>query len=135
MKIVAVIARILLGLGFLIFGLNGFFNFIHAPLPGGMAGTFSGVLIHSHYIYFISGIQAIAGFLLLIDLYVPLAIVLLGAEIANILVFHLTMQLAGIPQAIVVAILWAIVAWRIRANLAPLFQARARNATRDKVAA
>ncbi|MGC1783983.1 MAG: hypothetical protein WA708_15790 [Acidobacteriaceae bacterium] len=124
MKIVALIARILLGLFFLVFGLNGFFNFLHGALPGGMAGTFLGVLIHSHYVYFVSGIQLIAGILLLIDRYVPLALVLLGAVIANILVYHLTMDLAGIPMAIFVAILWAIVAWRFRASLAPLFRSK-----------
>jgi putative oxidoreductase len=124
MKIVALIARILLGLIFLVFGLNGFFNFLHGALPGGMAGTFLGALIHSHYVYFVSGIQLIAGILLLIDRYVPLALVLLGAEIANILVFHLTMNLAGIPVPILVAILWAIVVWRFRASLAPLFASK-----------
>jgi putative oxidoreductase len=124
MRIVAIVARIILGLIFFVFGLNGFFNFLHGTLPGGMAGTFLGVLIQSHYVYFASGIQLIAGILLLIDRYVPLALVLLGAEIANILVFHLTMNLVGIPMAIFVAILWAIVAWRFRASLAPLFTSK-----------
>ena len=130
MKIVAIIARILLGLIFLIFGLNGFFNFLHGTLPSGLAGSFLGSLMQSHYVYFVSGIQVIAGILLLVDRYVPLALVLLGAEIANILVFHLTMNLAGIPPAIVVAILWAIVAWRFRASLAPLFVAKPGNSRR-----
>lgn len=124
MKIVAIVARIILGLIFFVFGLNGFFNFLHGALPGGMAGTFLVVLIHSHYVYFVSGIQLIAGILLLIDRYVPLALVLLGAEIANILVFHLTMNLVGIPMAIFVAILWAIVAWRFWASLASLFTSK-----------
>jgi putative oxidoreductase len=125
MKIVALIARILLGLIFFIFGLNGFLQFIHAPLPTGLAGEFVGALIHSHYVFFISGVQLIAGILLLVDRFVPLALVLLGAVIANILVYHLTMQLMGIPVAIFVAILWAILAWRFRAYLAPLFVQKA----------
>ncbi|MGH9616677.1 MAG: hypothetical protein ACRD28_08030 [Acidobacteriaceae bacterium] len=133
MKIVTIIARILLGIIFLIFGLNGFFNFLHGTLPGGMAGTFLRVLMHSHYVYFVSGIQVIAGFILLIDRYVPLAVVLLGAEVANILIFHLTMELADIPLAIVIAILWAIVAWRVRANIAPLFAAKAECEARQKL--
>ena len=125
MNIVVLIARILLGLMFCIFGLNGFLNFLHGPMPGGMAGTFLGVLIQSHYVYFVSGIQLIAGILLLINRYVPLALVLLAAVIANILVFHLTMQLSGIPPGIFAAILWLIVASRYRASFAPLFVANA----------
>ncbi len=41
MKIVAIIARILLGLTFLVFGLNGFLNFMHAPLPPGLGWNLS----------------------------------------------------------------------------------------------
>ena len=125
MNVVVLIARMLLGLMFCIFGLNGFLNFLHGSLPGGMAGTFLGVLIQSHYVYFVSGIQLIAGILLLINRYVPLALVLLAAVIANILVFHLTMQLSGIPPGIFAAILWLIVASRYRASFAPLFVANA----------
>lgn len=121
MKIVTVIARLLLGLVFLIFGLNGFLNFIHAPLPTGLAGTFFGVLFSSHYIVLVAGVQVIAAVLLLIDQYVPLALALLAAELANILTYHATMDPGGFPLAIIVAILWIIVASRYRAHFAPLF--------------
>ena len=124
MNIVVLIARILLGLMFCIFGLNGFLNFLHGPMPGGMAGTFLGVLIQSHYVYFVSGIQLIAGIPLLVNRFVPLALLLLAAVIANILVFHLTMQLSGIAPGIFTAILWLIVASRYRASFAPLFMAK-----------
>ncbi len=67
MKIVAVIARILLGLIFFVFGLNGFLHFIPAPPIPGLAGTFIGVLVSSHYVLFISGVQVIAGALLLMN--------------------------------------------------------------------
>lgn len=121
MKIVAIVARILLGLMFFVAGLNGFFNFLHAPAIPGMAGTFAGVLIQSHFAFFVSGVQVIAGALLLINRYVPLALTLLAAMIANILVFHLTMQPSGLPPGIFAAILWIIIAWRLRTYFAPLF--------------
>jgi putative oxidoreductase len=45
MKIAALIARILLGLVFVVFGLNGFLHFIPTgPLPTGLAGQFVTVL-------------------------------------------------------------------------------------------
>lgn len=107
---------------FFIFGLDTFVHFIPAQPPtAGRAGAFLGALIHSHYVYFVGGIQLISGVLLLINRYVPLALVLLAAVIANILVFHLTMQLSGLPPGIFVAIVWSIVAWRYRAGITPLF--------------
>ena len=65
MKIVAIVARIMLGLIFLAFGLNGFLNFMHAPLPTGLAGTFIGALVASHFILFVAAVQVISGALLL----------------------------------------------------------------------
>jgi len=49
MKIVTLIARILLGLIFVVFGLNGFLNFLSmGPMPTGLAGQFVGALVLSH---------------------------------------------------------------------------------------
>jgi uncharacterized membrane protein YphA (DoxX/SURF4 family) len=126
MKIVHTIARILLGLSFLVFGLNGFLFFIPAPasIPG-PAGPFSQAMLVSHYTWFVSGVQVIAGILLLTNQYVPFAIVMLAAVLANILVFHLTMLPMGFPLAIVTTVLWFVVAWPLRAHFAPLFVRRA----------
>jgi putative oxidoreductase len=120
MKIAALIARILLGIMFTVFGLNGFLNFIPQPPPAGMVATFLGVLFTSHYSAFIFGIQLLCGILLLINQFVPLALTLLGPIIANILVFHIAMQPAGLPPGILATILWGILAWRLRSHFAPL---------------
>src|SRR5580692_10631587 len=113
MKIVALIARILLGLVFLTFGLNGFLHFIPSgPMPTGVAGQFVGALVGSDFGWMVSGFQVMCGLLLLVNRFVPLALVILAAEIVNILSFHLLMNPSGILNAIVVAILWAIVAAR-----------------------
>jgi uncharacterized membrane protein YphA (DoxX/SURF4 family) len=122
MKIVTLIARILLGLMFFVFGLNGFLNFIPAPatIPGA-AGAFNGAMQQTHYTWFVSGVQVVCGALLLTNQFVPLAIVVLAAVISNILVFHLTMLPMGFPLAILAAVLWFIVALPLRAHFAPLF--------------
>lgn len=125
MKIVAVVARILLGLIFFVFGLNGFVNFLHGTPPGGTAGVFLGALISSHYVYFVSGVQLIAGILLLVNQFVPLALALLAPVIANILVYHLTMQPSGLPPGVFAAILWTILAWRLRGYFMPLLVQKA----------
>lgn len=122
MKIAALIARILLGLVFFVFGLNGFLNFIPmGPLPTGLAGQFVTVLIQSHYVLFVSAIQLAGGVLLLVNRYVPLALVLLGPVIVNILLFHLLLNRTGIVIAIIVAILWCIVAFYHRKNFSGIF--------------
>lgn len=126
MKIAALIARILLGLVFFVFGLNGFLNFIPmGPAPTGTAGQFLGALIQSHYVYVVSGLQVLGGALLLVGRYVPLALTLLGPVVVNILFFHLLMEPKGLPLAIVVVILWAIAAFRHRENFAGIFVQKA----------
>ena len=125
MKIVALIARILLGLVFFVFGLNGFLNFIpQPPLPTGLAGQFLTVLVQSHYVLFVSAIQLVGGVLLLVNRYVPLALVLLGPVIVNILLFHVLLNRTGLVVAIIVAILWCILAIRQRQHLAGIFAQR-----------
>jgi putative oxidoreductase len=124
MKIAALIARILLGLIFVFFGLNGFLQFLTGPLPPGLAGQFIGALMQSHYVLFVSAVQVISGVLLLVNRYVPLALVLSAAEIANILAFHIFMAPSQIFMALLVAILWVIVFVQQRKYLACLFVQR-----------
>jgi putative oxidoreductase len=125
MKIAALIARILLGLVFLVFGLNGFLNFIPTgPLPSGLAGQFLTALLASHYALFVSAIQIAGGALLLVNRYVPLALTLLGPVIVNILLFHSLLNRSGLPLAIIVAILWGIIAFRQRQYFSGLFVQR-----------
>jgi putative oxidoreductase len=122
MKIVALIARILLGLVFFVFGLNGFLHFIPTgELPSGLAGQFATVLMQSHYVLYVSAIQVIGGALLLVNRYVPLGLTLLAPVIVNILLFHFLLNHTGLAFAIFVAILWCIVAYRHRQYFASLF--------------
>ena len=123
MKIVTLIARILLGLIFLVFGLNGFLNFIPAPPPSGVAGQYIGALFVSHYAVLIFLLEVIGGVLLLANRFVPLAIAVLGPIVVNILLFHFSMAPEGIPLALVTTVLWAIVFYKVRQAFAPLFVA------------
>src|SRR6266496_2995380 len=51
-----------LGLIFVVFGLNGFLNFLSTgPMPTGLAGQFMGALFVSHYYYVVAGLQVIGG--------------------------------------------------------------------------
>ena len=125
MKIAALIARILLGLVFVVFGANGFLNFIPmGTMPTGTAGQFLAALFQSHYVLVVSAIQLAGGVLLLVNRYVPLALVLLGPVIVNIFLYHLLMDRSGLVIAIVVVILWGIVAFRHRQNFSGIFAQR-----------
>jgi putative oxidoreductase len=119
MNTASTISRYLLGVIFVVFGLNEFLNFIPAPLPTGVAGQFIGALFVSHYLIAIMFIQLVAGILLLINRFVPLALTLLGAVIVNILFFHVFMDRTGLPRAAVVIILWFLAAYNAR----PVFTA------------
>ena len=121
MKIVTLIVRILLGLVFFVFGLNGFVGFFPMPPLAGAAGAFIGALFSSHYLYLVSGTQLIAGALLLINRFVPLALAMLAPVLANILAYHLTMQMEGLPLALITTLLWALLVWRYRAHFTSLF--------------
>jgi putative oxidoreductase len=125
MKILTNISRFLLGLIFLVFGLNGFLNFIPMPPPSGAAAQFMGAMFVTNYLLFIFAIQLIGGVLLLINRFVPLALTLLAPVIVNILLFHSLMAPSGLALALFVAILWGIVFAHVRSAFAGIFEARA----------
>lgn len=122
MRIAALIARYLLGLIFLVFGANGFLHFIPMPPPSGVAGQFMGALFMSHVLVVIFLLQLIGGILLLVGRYVPLALVLLGPVIVNIVLFHAFMAPSGLPLATVVVILWLLTAWSVRSAFEGIFR-------------
>jgi hypothetical protein len=125
MKIVTMIARYLLGLMFVVFGLNDFLNFIPmGPMPGGLAGDYMKVMFATHYFYFIGAVMFTGGLLLLVNRYVGLGLTLLGPVLFNILVFHILMGPSGIGAGLVATLLWALVAWEHRVVFAKLFAAR-----------
>lgn len=124
MNIITIIARMLLGLIFLVFGLNGFLHFLSMPAPTGVAGQFMGALFVSHYLVAIFAIQVLAAILLLINRYVPLALTLLAAVIFNILLFHCLMAPAGLPLALIVTVLWVVVFVSVHSAFRGLWQPR-----------
>ena len=124
MKITIVIARFLLGLIFLVFGLNGFLHFIPASLPSGTAGQFVGALFVSNYLVVIFLLQIAAAILLLTNRYIPLALTLLAPVVVNILLFHVLMALSGLPLALVVTVLWFVVFLSVRSAFTGLWQQR-----------
>ncbi|MGO9086313.1 MAG: hypothetical protein ACLQBK_13890 [Candidatus Sulfotelmatobacter sp.] len=124
MKILGAIARYLLGLMFLVLGLNMFLNFIPAgPSPKGQAGVFFGVLFATHYMYAVGAVMVASGILFLLNRFVALGLTLLGPVLANILLFHLFMLPKAIGMGIFATLLWTLVAWQHKAAFAGIFKA------------
>jgi putative oxidoreductase len=124
MKITAAIARILLGIVFLVFGLNGFLHFMPMQPPPGLAGQYLGVLFVSHYLVAVFVLQLAGAVPLLVNRFVPLGLIILGPMIVNILLFHALMQPQGLPLALVVLVLWLIVFYSVRRAFAGIFAAK-----------
>lgn len=123
MKLVSIIARVLLGLMFLVFGLNAFFRFLPMPPPPqNLAGDFMKVFFASGWVYVIGGFQALSGLLLVIGKFVPFGLTVLAAIIVNIFAFHALMAPESFGPAIVVTVLWALAFWNYRDAFAPMLK-------------
>jgi uncharacterized membrane protein YphA (DoxX/SURF4 family) len=120
-------ARILMGLLFFVFGLNGFLNFLpqpSTPMPQG-AVAFIGALMSSGYMLpLISGTELVVGILLLANRFVPLALALLAPVVVNILAFHLFLAPTGAGLAVVVLALEVYLAWAYRKAYRPMLAVR-----------
>jgi putative oxidoreductase len=125
MKITALIVRILLGLIFTVLGANGLHPFLPMPPPpAGLAAQYIAVLFQSHYAVVIFSVQLIGGLLLLANFYVPFAVAILGPVLVNILCYHIFLEPAGLPLALVTTILWFILLYHYRRSFAGLFVAK-----------
>ena len=112
MKKAPLIARILLGLIFFVFGLNGFLNFIPTPpMPERVAAFMSGLMASGYFFPFLKGTEVVCGLLLLSGAFVPLALVVLAPIIINIFMFHAFLAPSGLPLAIFIGLLESYLAF------------------------
>jgi uncharacterized membrane protein YphA (DoxX/SURF4 family) len=119
-------ARAVLGLGFFVFGLNGFLHFLPQPPMSGPPAEFFGALFATGYMLpLIKGTEVVTGLLLLSGRYVPLALTVLAPVMVNILAFHAFLAPAGLLVPIVFAALGIYLAYAHRSVFAPLLRARA----------
>lgn len=105
-------ARLLFGLGFLIFGLNGFLQFMANPPMTPEAGALLGAFAKTGYFFpMIKIIELIVGILLLANFFAPLAVVLITPILVGITTIHLFLNPAGLPIMIFLHVLHAIIAY------------------------
>jgi uncharacterized membrane protein YphA (DoxX/SURF4 family) len=120
-------ARIVLGLTFFVFGLNGFFNFIPpppTPVPDGAMALGKAFMDSGYLLQFIKGTEVVAGALLLCNRFVPLALTVLAPVVLNILAFHLFLARDGLVLPLVIVGLQLVLAWSRREAFRPLLAMR-----------
>jgi hypothetical protein len=118
------VARLLLGLGFFVFGLNGFLGFLPNPEHTGAAGAYLGGLAAAGYMFpFIKGTELVVGALLLANRFVPLALTVLAPVMLNIVAFHVFLEPATLVVPLLLLALHVYLAYRYRAVYAPILTA------------
>ncbi len=126
-RFIPAIGRTLMGLLFCMTGLNGFLNFLPrptAPMPDG-AAAFAGALMNTGYMFpMIMGTQLLVGVLLVVNRFVPLALVVIAPIIINIIAFHVFLAPSGLAMALIVLILEIFLIWAYRAAYRALFAPR-----------
>jgi putative oxidoreductase len=128
MKIAVLIARVLLGLVFVVFGFNKVVTFLPMPMPTGEAGALM-LLWYTHkWLMFYGLIETAAGLMLLVGRFVPLALTLLAGVGANILLFQITFEPSGLPIPLVLLVLEIFLVYAYRASFAGIFAAKAQPA-------
>jgi uncharacterized membrane protein YphA (DoxX/SURF4 family) len=120
-----VVARVLLGLTFTVFGANKLFHFLPQPPISGPPAEFFGALFATGYMLpLIAVTEIVAGVLLLTGRFVPLALALLAPVIVNIVAFHVALAPSGMGPAIVALALELYLAWSYRDAFRPMLRAR-----------
>ncbi len=121
------VARILMGLMFLVFGLNGFVNFIpqpKTPMPEGAAAFATALMKTGYMMRLVMGTQLLVGVLLLLNRLVPLALALIAPIIVGIISFHLFLAPATIGPGIAVFVMEVYLAWAYRDAFRPMLAGR-----------
>lgn len=116
--------RLLLGLIFTVFGLNGFLQFIPLPPHTGLAAEFMGGLAVSGYFFpMLAMTQVLVGVALLLNRFSALALVVLAPITINIVAFHV-LSGEGMPMALFIVALHLASAWQLRSAYRPLLRAK-----------
>ena len=126
MKHLPLMARVLLGLIFAVFGAIGLFELGPEPEMGEEAGAFMGAVMDTGYLWpVIKVTEIVCGVLLILGLFVPLALVVLAPVALNILLFHLFLAPEGAIIGVVILVLGLYVAHQHRSSFGGVLQRKA----------
>jgi len=129
MKIAIIVCRFLLGLGFVVFGLNILFPFLPQPSPpvGSLMAQFMTVMFPTHWMSMVGVFQLVGGILVLVGGTVPLGLAFLAPVLVNILACHIClMGGAGIAPGLVFSVFEAFLLYSYRSSFAGILTTKAR---------
>lgn len=117
------ILRIILGIGLIVFGLNKFINFMPLPdLPANAEDFMHSLRSTGYMLQIVGAMEILIGVFLLINRWVPFALLLLAPISVNILMFHFFLDLPGIAGALIIFLINAILIYKYWKTYKPLFQ-------------
>ncbi|MEN8124922.1 MAG: DoxX family membrane protein [Bacteroidota bacterium] len=120
-KIVKIV-QIVLGLLLIVFGANKFFNYMPSPEMHESAADFMAALYNTGYLFkFIGFVEIVSGILILINKWVPFALLLIAPIVVNIILFHLALDLGSIMPGAVILILVVYLFYYYWNKYKPLF--------------
>ena len=129
MRFAIIGARVILGLIFTVFGLNGFFHFIPNPEMNEPMTTFMMALTGTGYFMIVvKVVEVVSGLMILTGRFLPLGLILLAPVSVHILFVHLFLDQAGLAMAIVIVVLQVFLAFAYRDSFSGVLNANARPA-------
>ena len=117
------VARVLLGILLLVFGVSGLFDLIPPPpmrLPDAAVAFNSGMMKTGYMFPLIFGTQTVVGALLLLNRFVPLALALLAPFLVNSVLFHVFLVPSGLVMALFFVAMELYLAWTYRKAFQPM---------------
>ena len=124
MNYATIAACSLLGLIFVVFGVNYFLKFLPMPDLEGHAAAFMGALFASGFLLVVKVIEIVGGALTLSGRYTPFGLLLLGPVVVNIVLFDIFQMKAFNPAGFLVAVLSVFLLIRYRKNFAGIICAK-----------
>ena len=117
------ILRFLLGITLLVFGINKFIPFIPIFEMAPAAANFISSLESTGYVlYIVAALEVLIGLLLILNKWVPFALILLAPIAINILLFHIFLDISGILVAALIVLINVILIYKYWKAYRPLFQ-------------
>ncbi len=112
MRLAVTTSRSLLGLIFVVYGVNYFIPFVALPAtsPEGTA-LLDAFTATGFFLPLLRITQLVAGTALLMNRYVPLALVILAPIVLNIVLYDIFLDLAGLPMGILLLVLQSFLGW------------------------
>jgi putative oxidoreductase len=124
-SITCIVARVLFGLVFVVFGLNFFFHFLPMPEMKPESGAFMMALVNGGVLTVVKVVEIAAGLMILSGCWLPFGLVIITPIMVNIVLFHTVQEPSGAPMAYTLLLLWAILVWCYRGHFKSLFAKKA----------